>query len=142
MSILNTAKKGAAENYLADLRRKCIDNNPGVGNFTPVINSRAQAEEIQFFMLRFYSKNSKRIKQIKLAVECEELRSTIIEKPAVLKNRIGKKGVKAGQLIESSSSDDEDDYYDEEAAINFVPVLGANSPLQKSRSQRRTYILN
>jgi len=142
LEILQKSKRGAAEISLHEMRRKCIDNNPGIGNFSPVIKTKEQAEAIQFFMLRFYSKNSKRHKQLKFAQMTEELKSTIIERPTLgkKKKKKGKKGKGEEEKSEdSSSSDDDSDYYDDDAAINFVPVYrqgGGMSPLSPSRRTR------
>lgn len=121
-----------------------MDNNPGVGNFTPVIKTKAQAEEIQFFMLRFYSKNTKRHKQLKMAQLTEELKSTVMDKPVLgsKKSKKGKKGKKGGSAEEeksdSSSSDDDKDYYDEDNSINFVPLYeGPGSSVPALSPSRR-----
>lgn len=124
-----------------EMRRKCVDNNPGVGNFTPVINTKQQAEEIQFFMLRFYSKNNKRHKQLKFAQMTEELKTTVMERPGIKKAKVKKdKKNKKDDAVEEelySSSDDDEEYYDEDNAINFVPLYrgpgGTRSPLNPSR---------
>ena len=143
---LSAAKRPSAENGLAEMRRKCVDNNPGVGNFSPVIKAKAQAEEIQFYMLRFYSRNHKRHIQLRKAQDCEELKSTIIERPDKKAQRRKGKGGKqlkgAAQdednySLSSSSEDDEADYYDEEEAINFVPLYGLPSPSSRSASKSR-----
>jgi hypothetical protein len=120
------------------MRRKCIDNNPGVGNFTPVIKTKQQAEEIQFYMLRFYSKNNKRHKQLRKAQDCEELKTTIVERPdnKLKKKQKKKKGKDEYDSLSSSSEDDENDYYDEDEAINYVPLYGAPSPNNRSPHNR------
>ena len=142
----SAAKRSAGENSLHEMRRKCMDNNPGVGNFSPVIKTKEQAEQIQFFMLRFYSKNSKRHKQLMHAQMTEELKTTVLERPAGPGAKKGKKGDRKGgrkgggdDASEGSysSSDDDSEYHDDDEAINFVPLYrgpgGGMSPLSPSR---------
>ena len=118
------------------MRRKCIDNNPGVGNFTPVISTREQAEEIQFYMLRFYSQLHTRHEQFRKAQDNEGLKTTVVDRPdkRLMKEkererrRRDKKYDYDSLSSSSSSDDDEKDYYDHHEAINFVPLFGAPSP--------------
>lgn len=109
-----------------------MDNNPGVGNFSPVISTKQQAEAVQFYMLRFYSKNDVRHEQLLQAQLSEELKSTILHGAGKKKKK--NNGAQEGELSCSSSEEEENDWFDEDDDINFVPLFrGASSGSLGSR---------